>query len=139
MLESSSPIDILFWVIHPTIERLLSAKRLNGYVDYGGTPIYRWPVVDGSQETWYSFSYFSLDANENKYLPDAYTCTGHDASDPALPASLPWLDGFEEIADTDGDGIITNWEYYLAINPNSEEGLDYIFADFQWEHCYEKI
>jgi hypothetical protein len=135
MLESSSPIDILFWVIHPTIERLLSAKRLNGYIDYGGTPIYRWPVVDGSAETWYSFSYFSLDANENKYLPDAYTCTGHDSSDPALPSSLTWLDGFEEIADTDGDGIITNWEYYLAINPNNEDGLDYVFDHFEWEHC----
>lgn len=139
MLESSSPIDILFWVIHPTIERLLSAKRVNAYVDYGGSQIYRWATQDGSEETWYSFSYFSLEENENKYWAEAYTCTGHDANDAALPASLPWLDGFEELADTDGDGIITNWEYYLAINPNNEDGLDYIFADFEWSHCEDKI
>lgn len=135
MLESSSPIDILFWVIHPTIERLLAAKRVDAYVDYGGTPIYRWPTIDGSQETWYSFSYFSLEENENAYWPEAYTCTGHDASDPALPASLPWLDGFEELADTDGDGIVTNWEYYIAINPNNGDGLDYVFDNFEWNHC----
>jgi hypothetical protein len=139
MLESSSPIDILFWVIHPTIERLLSAKRVNAYVDYGGSQIYRWATQDGSEETWYSFSYFSLEENENKYWTESYTCTGHDANDAALPASLPWLDGFEELADTDGDGIVTNWEYYLAINPNNEDGLDYIFADFEWSHCEDKI
>jgi len=135
MLESSSPIDILFWVIHPTIERLLAAKRVNAYVEYGGTPIYKWPTIDGSQETWYSFSYFSLEENENVYWPESYTCTGHDASDAALPASLPWLDGFEEFADTDGDGIVTNWEYYIAINPNNGDGLDYVFDNFEWSHC----
>lgn len=135
MLESSSPIDILFWVIHPTIERLLAAKRVDAYVDYGGTPIYRWPTIDGSQETWYSFSYFSLEENENAYWPEAYTCVGHDATDSVLPASLPLLDGFSEFADTDGDGIITNWEYYIAINPNNGDGLDYIFDNFEWSHC----
>ena len=77
--------------------------------------------------------------NENNYWTEAYTCTGHDVDDAALPASLPWLDGFEELADTDGDGIITNWEYYLAINPNNEDGLDYIFGDFEWSHCQDKI
>ena len=135
MLESSSPIDILFWVIHPTLERLLAAKRVDAYVDFGGTQIYRWPTVDGSEETWYSFSYFSLEENENAYWPEKYTCTGHDATDSVLPASLPLLDGFAELADTDGDGIITNIEYYLAINPNNGDGLDYVFDHFEWSHC----
>ncbi len=135
MLESSSPIDILFWVIHPTIERLLAAKRVDAYVDFGGTPIYRWPTIDGSEETWYSFSYFSLEENENAYWPEKYTCTGHDATDSVLPASLPLLDGFAELADTDGDGIITNMEYYIAINPNNGDGLDYVFDNFEWSHC----
>ena len=135
MLESSSPIDILFWVIHPTLERLLSAKRVDAYVDYGGTPIYRWPVIDGSEETWYSFSYFSLEENANVYWPEKYTCVGHDKDDPALPSTLPWLDGFEDLADTDGDGIITNMEYFIAINPNNGDGLDYVFDHFEWSHC----
>ena len=135
MLESSSPIDILFWVIHPTLERLLAAKRVEGNVNYGGVPVYKWPTPDGSKETWYSFSYFSLEENENAYWPEAYTCVGHDATDSVLPASLPLLDGFSELADTDGDGVITNWEYYIAINPNNVDGLDYVFDNFEWSHC----
>jgi hypothetical protein len=27
MVESASTVDILFWLIHPAIERMLSAKR----------------------------------------------------------------------------------------------------------------
>jgi hypothetical protein len=35
MMESASPSDILFWVVHPAIDRLLSAKRLSA-VTYMG-------------------------------------------------------------------------------------------------------
>ena len=28
MIESASTADVLFWMIHPAIERLLAAKRL---------------------------------------------------------------------------------------------------------------
>ena len=139
MIESSSPIDITFWVIHPTLERLLAAKRANAYMDYGGKSVHRWSPVDGTDETWYSFSYFSLTKNQNSYWPDEYTCSGHASTDPALPSTLPWLDGFEKFADTDGDGIITNWEYYLAINPNNIDGLDYVFDTFTWDHCTGKV
>lgn len=133
MIESASPADIMFWVIHPTLERLLSAKRLGA--NFADQSINKWTTAE---ETWYSFSYFSLAENENAYWPDAYTCTGHNATDPALPSSLPWLDGFETIADTDGDGTITNWEYYVAIDPNNVNGVDYVFDTFDWDHCTSK-
>jgi hypothetical protein len=133
MIESASPADIMFWVIHPTLERLLSAKRLGA--NFADQKTTKWTT---DEETWYSFSYFSLAENENAYWPEAYTCTGHNATDPALPSSLPWLDGFETLADSDGDGIISNWEYYVAIDPNNLDGVDYVFDTFDWDHCTSK-
>lgn len=32
-LESASPLDILFWMIHPVLDRILTAKRLAGSVE----------------------------------------------------------------------------------------------------------
>ena len=34
LLESASPSDPIFWMIHPAIDRMLSAKRLAVYVSY---------------------------------------------------------------------------------------------------------
>lgn len=28
MIESSSPADIIFWLVHPALDRMLAAKRL---------------------------------------------------------------------------------------------------------------
>ena len=28
MIESSSPADIVFWLVHPALDRMLAAKRL---------------------------------------------------------------------------------------------------------------
>ena len=134
MLESASPADILFWVIHPTIERVLAAKRLGA--SFAQQSVEPWSETD---DQWYSYSYYSLAENENSYWPEEYTCSGHDAADPVLPSTLPLLDGFLEKADSDGDGIVSNWEYYKAIDPNDTEGLDYVFDTFSWSHCDDKI
>jgi len=132
MLEAASPADILFWVIHPTIERILSAKRLGA--GFAGNEITRW-----TEEEWYAYSYYSLEENENAYWPEAYTCVGHNATDSVLPSTLQFLDGFMEMADTDTDGIVTNWEYYVAIDPNNKEGVDYVFDTFEWSHCVSSV
>eukprot|EP00595_Chromulina_sp_UTEXLB2642_P002508 CAMPEP_0196765442 /NCGR_PEP_ID=MMETSP1095-20130614/8865_1 /TAXON_ID=96789 ORGANISM="Chromulina nebulosa, Strain UTEXLB2642" /NCGR_SAMPLE_ID=MMETSP1095 /ASSEMBLY_ACC=CAM_ASM_000446 /LENGTH=510 /DNA_ID=CAMNT_0042123479 /DNA_START=713 /DNA_END=2245 /DNA_ORIENTATION=+ len=138
MLEAASPADITFWVIHPTIERLLIAKRLPN-VNFMGTSVFqKWGTVDGSEESWLSYSYYSQAENANKYYTDAYTCVGHEATDPVLPDKLPFVDGFYEYADTDNDGIVTNWEYFLATNPNLPDGLDYVYDHFNWDHCANK-
>jgi hypothetical protein len=132
MLEAASPADIMFWVIHPTIERILSAKRLGA--SFAGNEITRW-----TEEEWYAYSYYSLEQDENAYWQEAYTCVGHNATDSVLPSTLQFLDGFMEMADTDADGIVTNWEYYVAIDPNNKEGVDYVFDTFEWSHCEDKV
>ena len=57
MLEAASPADILFWMIHPAIERLLSAKRLSTVSLMGN--IKTIPKWDVTSEVWMSFSYYS--------------------------------------------------------------------------------
>ena len=64
MLESSSPADILFWVIHLGVDRMLAAKRLPGVTSMGGSEIVKWAPVDGSNETWLDWSYYHLDEGE---------------------------------------------------------------------------
>ena len=135
MVESASPSDILFWVIHPTIERLLSAKRLSTVSSMGSEEFVKWNSSDGSEEEWLSYSYYSLEAGENAYFPDEYTCTGHAADDPVLPDRLGYISGFVELADTNSDRYISNLEYFLAMNPNSADGMDYVFDHFEWTHC----
>jgi hypothetical protein len=73
MLESASPADILFWVIHPAIERMFAAKRLPGVTDMGGLEFVKWPNAL-TKHDFLSYSYYSLKAGENAFHPDAYTC-----------------------------------------------------------------
>ncbi len=135
MIESASTADIMFWLIHPAIERLVFAKRLPLVTDMGGTEFYKWDIVDGSNETWLSYSYYSLEEGENLYYPDAYTCEGHAADDNVLPAALPLVSSLKVLADTDNNGKVTNWEYFVAINPNNMDGIDYVFDNYKWDHC----
>ena len=39
------------------------------------------------------------------------------------------------MADADGDGNVTNWEFYMALDPNSAYLNDYVFDNFLWDHC----
>lgn len=136
MIESASPIDITFWVIHPTLERLLMAKRLPSVVSMASSPVSKWPSVDGSDETWLEYSYYSYPANTKiKYKPEGFTCRGHAADDAVLPHHLPMIDGFANYADTDHDKKVSNWEYFMASNPNDPNGLDYVYDSFTWSHC----
>jgi hypothetical protein len=135
MIESSSPADIIFWLIHPSIERMLAAKRLPTVTAMGNTEFTKWDVVDGSNETWLEYSPYTFEAGENGYYTDGYTCTGHAASDPVLTWKLPLTDAVLASADADGDGEISNWDYYLALDPNLSDGNDYVWDNFDWNHC----
>ncbi len=42
MLHSGSPADVLFWMAHPIIERLLAAKRVSGVETMGGVRFVKW-------------------------------------------------------------------------------------------------
>lgn len=135
MIESASTADITFWLIHPVIERLLAAKRLTTVTKMGDTEFSKWNVVDGSNETWLAYSYYNLEEGQNLYHPDAYTCAGHTADDPALPDAMPYTSAIDDSADLNGDGVISNWEFYLVLNPNDRDANDYVFDNFDWDHC----
>jgi len=137
MIESASTADISFWMIHPVIERLLAAKRLPTVTKMGSKEFNKWAVVDGSAETWLEYSFYNLEAGANSYHPEAYTCYGHASDDPVIPGdqSLPYPDAIASIADTDGDGVVSNWEFYIALDPNNIDGSDYVFDNFEWDHC----
>ena len=133
MLEAASPADIMFWMIHPALERLLDAKRLTTVHSMtSGSPITKW--THGA-ETWETFSYYTQAAGVNPTYPQAYTCVGHGPNDPVLPDALPMVGDFAATADANHDGLITNWEFYTAIDPNNPNSVDYVFDDFQWSHC----
>jgi hypothetical protein len=136
MIESASTADPMFWMIHPVIERLVSAKRLPEVTRMGSKQFTKTKTVF-TKDDWYSYSFYNLKANTNSYHPEAYTCVGHDADDAALPGgySLPYTDALEAVADADGDGVITNWEFFEAIDPNNVDGNDYVFDNFNWDHC----
>jgi hypothetical protein len=146
MIESSSPADIIFWLIHPGIDRMLSAKRLPTPNVMGDTNYVKWPVVDGSAESWYAFSPYTFGAGENGWYKDAYTCVGHASTDPVLSVKLPLTDAVLKAAKAvdmgpngNGDGEISNWEYFIAVDPNDVNGNDYVFDHFDWPHCVGKI
>ena len=139
MIESASTADIMFWLIHPCIERMVSAKRLPGVTSMGGTDFSKWDDVAGNNQTFLEYSYYTLLEGENAYYPDAYTCVGHAADDTVLPDMLPLTDALREVADADGDGRVSNWEFWLAIDPNEISNQDYVFDNFDWDHCEGKL
>ena len=132
MLEAASPADIMFWMIHPAIERMLAAKRLPTVKKFADLPLSKWGP---DEEKWLAYSYYTQAAGENPTYPQAYTCKGHEAGDPVLPDKLPFHKNFQALADTDKDGVVTNWEFYQAIDPTNANGVDYVFSNFVWDHC----
>jgi hypothetical protein len=136
MVESASTADPLFWFIHPVIERLLQAKRLPDVTSMGSNTISKWSVVDGSAESFKEYSYYSFEANQMPFHSEAYTCTGHAAADPALPSRLTMTPiMYTNGADVDGDGVISNMEFFYALDPNNPDMNDYVFDNFNWDHC----
>lgn len=135
MLESASTADPLFWIIHPAIERLLAAKRLASVKKMGSSTFE--PLLHLKKSDWLTYSYYNLKKNENQYHPEEYICTGHAPDDPALPGgiSLAYTRAIGNIADSNHDGVITNWEFLVAIDPNNVDGNDYVFDNFDWSHC----
>ena len=137
IIDTAGLGDMAFWLMAPTIERLLAAKRLSDLDEFASVKFAKWDSYDGANETWLSYSYYSQAEGENSFYPDEYTCVGHGADDAVLDASLP-LQGGVARYDSDGDGIVSNWEFFTAINPNRDD-LDSVFASFDWEHCQGRV
>jgi squalene-hopene/tetraprenyl-beta-curcumene cyclase len=70
----------------------------------------KWASVDGSNETWLSYSYYTQDEGENAYYKDAYTCVGHAADEPSLVRAR------RSIAEAGGPWAVNSFtRFYLAL------------------------
>lgn len=139
MVESASTADPLFWYIHPVIERLLQAKRLQGVNMMGAKEFSKWDDVSGNDQTFKEYSFYSFEAGVMPFHEEEYTCAGHKAADRALPERLPLPATFNmELADADKDGMLSNLEFYLALDPNNPDLNDYVFDNFNWDHCNDE-
>jgi len=119
-LESASPADPSFWVIHPTLERLYQAKMMAG-----GFSDAQW-ATDAQND-------FVCDKAEC-YMEDyggfgywAECCYGHFEND----KMLDFVTGNR--TNHYGD---TNSAIMTLTDPSSSEyGMPYIYDDFDWSHC----
>lgn len=123
-LESASPLDIVFWMIHPVLDRLATAKRLataGAVIPFGSGMGYVSPF---SSEEWVEYSYYST---------DDYKCPGHGRNDLVL-SGIPMLQWIEKQV-PGGNANMTNWDFYAATDPAEFERVDYIYDNFLWDHC----
>jgi len=123
-LESASPLDIVFWMIHPVLDRLATAKRLAtaGAKIPFGTGMGN--VAGFATEDWTEYSYYST---------DEFKCPGHGKNDLVL-SGIPMLE-WVEASVPGGNENMTNWDFYAATDPTEFATVDYIYDGFTWDHC----
>lgn len=108
-LEASSPVDVSFWPIHGTVERLWAYKKLLGSFD---------------DERWAS----PYDDRPTQYCRLG-GCRGHHPADVVpFPVQVEGEDGVF------AEATLTNVELFRAMDPASHR-LPYVYADFAWPHC----
>ena len=113
-LEASSPVDVSFWPVHPTLERLFQYKMLLGLGDDAthGFANTQWANPDG----------MTMYCHNNG-------CKGHHPYD-VVP--------FPIFAANDGADFearsLTNLELFNLLDP-SDHRLPYVYDAFQWDHC----
>jgi hypothetical protein len=124
MLESASPQDPLFWMIHPVIDRMLVAKRLAKHSTLGFGSFGKFQGF--ADESWLDYSYYAKDDNG---------CLGHGMEDAVLE-SLTLPPALIGVGDVNGDGALSNIEFYAATDPAvPHAGLTYVYDHFEWPHC----
>ena len=131
MFTSASPLDPTFWIIHPTIERLLNRKRL---VSTNSSSLFRTdqPPFD---ETW-SYGHNNRTASDTGVVCDWInvtaagfpTCAPADCIGHAADDILP----FADLADS--KPTFTNAEFYTFQHPLNDD-LPYIYDKLDWPHC----
>uniref|UniRef100_A0A7S4DBP2 Tyrosinase copper-binding domain-containing protein n=2 Tax=Heterosigma akashiwo TaxID=2829 RepID=A0A7S4DBP2_HETAK len=122
MYSSSAPTDPTFWVLHPTIERLLGARRLlKGVKPFDETWGYVHDYTVASDNGWVC----DWSAVEGYGLPECVqgTCPGHNADD-VLEFKFANFPG----------RTFTNQELYDFIEPTNID-LPYMYDSYNWDHC----
>ena len=109
-LESASPVDVSFWPMHPTLERLYHWKLLH----WGGFEEVDWEPAD---------------VDVSVYGAD---CAGHRADD-TVHLDLETLvgDSGPKVAH---EAALTNAQLLDAFDPNAAS-LPFLYDQFDWAHC----
>lgn len=132
MFTSAAPYDPMFWVVHPTNERLLSWLRILGNqnkIPFDESFSYNHHLSTASNMTPPSDTGFVCDwtgIDELSLQMPVCTkkqCPGHGAND-----TIPFRDFL------DRDETYTNQEFYDFMYPFNPE-LPYMYDNFLWEHC----
>lgn len=108
-LEAASPVDISFWPIHPTIERLLQYRSLiRPFITVG------WPTKKNAT-----------------CFTSTSKCKGHNPEDLTYFKTVY----FDISNQTYVTSSLTNEEIRVASIPNNSYALSYVYDNFRWEHC----
>lgn len=119
-LESASPADPSFWVIHPTLERLLQVKLMSGGFD---TDEWATEAVDACDKS------SCYDSETGDYGTFESCCYGHFEDSQLLDAIVGNKTSYF------GD---TNSAVMSATDPRSMQySVPYIYDQFTWSHCEE--
>lgn len=125
-LEASSPADVSFWPIHPTMERLVQYKRL---------------VDDFEDTTWNatgnSFGWNDLCKWGQEFGID---CDGHHEDD-LTSFQMCFLGEANVTSFVGGNPAtlvtshLTNSEVLSLSDPDNSVFLPYVYDNFKWPHC----
>eukprot|EP01038_Epipyxis_sp_PR26KG_P004342 gene4342-6145_t len=119
-LESASPADPSFWVIHPTLERLLHAKFM-----VGGFATEEWATDDKNDYVCNHPSCYDSSSATTGYFDSC--CVGHYEDSRLMDASQKNNEAFFGI---------TNREALEATDPRRlEYSMPYVYDKFTWDHC----
>jgi hypothetical protein len=126
-LEAGSPIDVSFYPIHPTTERLLHYKRIVS--DFHETT-WENPIAETQYCTQGSSGTYALEFFGNN-IYNQTDCMGHHPID---------LTVFKSTVKSKHGEItnkpLTNAELFKMMDPNDYK-MPYIYDSFKWDHCNE--
>lgn len=112
-------MDVSFWVIHPTLERLTIYKQMvNPFTDYGWDASAYEPLWNDNDCLWAGF------------FPGV-SCTGHAKTDTTISEMLI----FDENV---GDFVkkhLTNFDVLKLTKPEYVSLLPYVYDNFDYSHC----
>mmetsp|Transcript_30896 Transcript_30896/g.42467 ORF Transcript_30896/g.42467 Transcript_30896/m.42467 type:complete len:748 (-) Transcript_30896:235-2478(-) len=122
-LESASPTDPSFWVVHPTIERLFHYKLLSG-----GFANEEWHSDPEKQTVCEKAICYNATYGYTDYWD--HCCYGHFEHDQMLDF---------ESGDRNKHIGLSNAELLKAGDPRSADySLPYIYDGFDWDHCVDQ-
>ena len=119
-LESASPADPSFWVIHPTLERLTHAKLM-----VGGFISEKWESDKVNDKVCDKASCYISDYGDQDYYDEC--CYGHYEFDQVLD----YVSGNK----TNFIGS-SNADIFKATDPRyATYSMTYVYDSFTWDHC----